>query len=46
MLARASVRLFVLSPQFTRGGDKIASWTVQGRLHSTLRLLNHLRRLA
>jgi hypothetical protein len=46
MVARASVRLFVLSPQFTRGGDKIASWTVQGRLHSTLRLLNHLRALA
>ncbi len=45
MMAQADVRVFVLSPQFTRGGDKIGSWTVQGRLHSTLRLLNHLRAL-
>lgn len=43
MLAKAKVRVFVLSPQFTRGGDKIASWTVQGRMHSTLRLLNLFR---
>lgn len=41
--ARAAVRVFVLSPQFTAGGDKIARWTIHGRLHSTLRLLNHLR---
>ena len=43
MMADARVRVFVLSPQFTRGGDKIASWTVQGRMHSTLRLMNLFR---
>lgn len=44
LMARARVRLFVLSPQFTRGGDKIDPWVVQGSLASSLRLLNLLRR--
>lgn len=43
LMARARVRLFVLSPQFLGGGDVIGAWTVQGSLHSTLRLLNLLR---
>lgn len=43
LMQRAKVRLFVLSPQFLGGGDVIESWNVQGSLHSTLRLLNHLR---
>jgi hypothetical protein len=45
MMAEARVRVFVLSPQFTNGGDKIDPWEIQGGLHSTLRLLNLLRRL-
>lgn len=45
LLERARVRVFVLSPQFTNGGDKIEPWEVQGSLSSTLRLLNLLRRL-
>lgn len=45
LLARARVRVFVLSPQFTNGGDKIDPWVVQGSLHSSLRLMNLLRQL-
>lgn len=44
LMARASVRLFVLSPQFGRGGDKIPEWTLQGTRSASLRLLNLLRR--
>lgn len=44
LLARARVRVFVLSPQFTNGGDRIDPWVIQGHLHSSLRLLNLLRR--
>lgn len=43
MMARARVRMFVLSPQFLSGGDKIKTWTLQGSLSSSLRLLNVLR---
>ncbi|WP_375766877.1 hypothetical protein NR798_35055 [Archangium gephyra] len=45
MMERARVRVFVLSPQFTNGGDKVDPWQVQGSLPSSLRLLNLLRRL-
>lgn len=45
MMARARVRVFVLSPQFTNGGDKVDPWAVQGSLPSSLRLLNLLRQL-
>ena len=45
MMDRARVRVFVLSPQFTNGGDKVDPWEVQGSLHSSLRLLNLLRQL-
>ncbi len=45
MMAGARVRVFVLSPQFTRGGDKIDPWVIQGSRASSLRLLNLLRRL-
>ncbi|MDQ3264017.1 MAG: hypothetical protein M3Y59_10190 [Myxococcota bacterium] len=44
LMARAAVRLFVLSPQFARGGDKIPEWTLQGTRSASLRLLNLLRR--
>ena len=44
ILARAKVRVFCLSPQFTNGGDVHQEWTVQGHLHTTLRLVNLLRR--
>ncbi|MET0403147.1 MAG: hypothetical protein ABW123_12125 [Cystobacter sp.] len=44
MMQKARVRVFVLSPQFTRGGDKV-EWTIQGSRSSSLRLLNLLRRL-
>jgi len=40
---QAAVRVFVLSPQFTAGGDKVDPWVVQGGVHSSLRLLNLLR---
>ena len=40
---QAAVRVFVLSPQFTSGGDKVDPWVVQGGLHSSVRLLNLLR---
>jgi hypothetical protein len=43
IMARAAVRVFCLSPQFTNGGDVHTEWTVNGNLHSTLRLLNLLR---
>lgn len=43
LMARAAVRLFVLSPQFARGGDKIPEWTLQGTRSASLRLLNLLR---
>ncbi len=39
----AAVRVFVLSPQFTSGGDKVDPWVVQGGVHSSLRLLNLFR---
>ncbi len=39
-LRTASVRVFVLSPQFTSGGDKVEPWVIQGDLASSLRLLN------
>ena len=45
MMARARVRVFCLSPQFTNGGDKIEPWTIQGSRASSLRLLHLLRRL-
>ena len=46
MFEAAKVRVFVLSPQFTNGGDRHSSWTVQGHMHSSLRLINLLRNLA
>ncbi len=39
----AAVRVFVLSPQFTQGGDKVDPWVIQGGLHSSLRLVNLFR---
>jgi hypothetical protein len=45
LVTGARVRVFVLSPQFTNGGDRIDPWVIQGHLHSSLRLLNLLRRL-
>jgi hypothetical protein len=45
MMGQARVRIFVLSPQFTNGGDKIEPWEIQGSVHSSLRLLNLLRQL-
>jgi hypothetical protein len=45
LVTEARVRVFVLSPQFTNGGDRIDPWVIQGHLHSTLRLLNLLRAL-
>jgi len=44
LMAQARVRVFVLSPQFTNGGDRIEPWVVQGSLPSSLRLINLLRR--
>ncbi len=43
LLRSAKVRVFVLSPQFTRGGDKVDPWVVQGSRHSSLRLLKLFR---
>jgi len=43
--AQARVRVYVLSPQFTNGGDLVEPWESQGSLPSSLRLLNLLRRL-
>lgn len=45
LLSSARVRVFCLSPQFTNGGDRIDPWEIQGSQHSSLRLLNLLRRL-
>ncbi|MDC0714652.1 hypothetical protein POL68_39755 [Stigmatella sp. ncwal1] len=45
LMAQARVRVFVLSPQFTNGGDQIDPWEVQGSVPSSLRLLNLLRHL-
>jgi hypothetical protein len=45
LLEGARVRVFVLSPQFTNGGDRIEPWLTQGNLHSSLRLLNLLRQI-
>ena len=45
MMRRARVRVFVLSPQFTNGGDRIDPWRIQGGLASSLRLLNLLRHI-
>jgi hypothetical protein len=44
-VSQARVRVFVLSPQFTNGGDRIDPWEIQGGLASSLRLLNLLRQL-
>jgi hypothetical protein len=41
-MAAARVRVFVLSPQFARGGDVLQDWRVGGR-HAGLRMLNLLR---
>jgi hypothetical protein len=43
LVSQARVRVFVLSPQFTNGGDRIDPWVIQGGLASSLRLLNLLR---
>jgi hypothetical protein len=45
MSAAAKVRVFVLSPQFSNGGDLVEPWETQGSPHSSLRLLNLARRL-
>ncbi len=42
-LAHAAVRVFCLSPQFTRGGDRFEHWVVSGSVATSLRLLNVLR---
>lgn len=39
----AAVRVFCLSPQFTRGGDRFADWRIHGSRSSSLRLINALR---
>jgi hypothetical protein len=44
-MAVAKVRLFVLSPQFVRGGDRLTDWTIGGARSTLLRLLNATRRL-
>ena len=43
--AEARVRLYVLSPQFTNGGDLVEPWTVQGSRTASRRLVNLLRAL-
>ena len=43
LMRSARVRVFVLSPQFTMGGDKVDPWVIQGSRHSSLRLLNLFR---
>jgi hypothetical protein len=45
LMQHAKVRVFVLSPQFTNGGDRHETWSVQGSMHSSLRLVNVLRSL-
>ncbi len=42
LMRDAAVRIFVLSPQFTNGGDRHAEWLIRGRRHTTLRLLRVL----
>jgi hypothetical protein len=42
MMRQAKVRVFVLSPQFANGGDRVSAWTV-GRRNASLRMLNLLR---
>ena len=42
-MREAKVRVFVLSPQFTAGGDVLEHWTVQGRKHASLRMVNLVR---
>lgn len=42
-LAAAEVRLFVVSPQFTSGGDVVEPWVVRGSRGTSLRLLRLLR---
>ncbi len=43
LMKRATVRLFVLSPQFLNGGDKLDAWRTHGSVSSALRLLRLLR---
>ena len=43
MMSAALVRVFVLSPQFARGGDVLSCWTTQGGIHASLRMLNLVR---
>ncbi len=43
LLRNARVRVFVLSPQFTRGGDRFDRWEIHGSRASSLRLLRVLR---
>lgn len=45
LIRSAAVRLFVISPQFASGADRIKNWVVHGTRSSTLRLLNLLLRL-
>lgn len=45
LMRGAKVRVFVLSPQFTNGGDKVEPWVIQGSLSSSVRLLDLLRRM-
>ena len=35
--------MFVLSPQFTNGGDRYETWEVNGRMSTSLRLIDLLR---
>lgn len=44
LMHNAAVRIFVLSPQFIRGGDRLERWEAEGSIASSLRLLNLLRR--
>jgi hypothetical protein len=42
-LADAEVRVFVLSPQFTNGGDRVPSQAIYGDVDESRRLINALR---
>jgi hypothetical protein len=42
-MAEARVRVFVLSPQFVAGGDRVERWELQNHARPLLRLLNLLR---
>jgi hypothetical protein len=44
LMRGSRLRLFVLSPMFTNGGDSIRTATVNGSVSSSLRLINLLRR--